>query len=98
MSIKGTKSTRSHTAAAVLLMALLASASSTILAQTWPTARPVKVIVPSAPGGSSDPLARMMAEELGGALGGTFIVENRPGGGGIVSLNALAQSTPDGYT
>jgi|688.fasta_scaffold24739_4 tripartite-type tricarboxylate transporter receptor subunit TctC len=98
MSIKGTKSTRSHTAAAVLLVALLASASSTILAQTWPSARPVKVIVPSAPGGSSDPLARMMAEELGGALGGTFIVENRPGANGNVGASHAAKAEPDGYT
>jgi tripartite-type tricarboxylate transporter receptor subunit TctC len=98
MSIKGTKSTRSHTAAAVLLVALLASASSTILAQTWPTSRPVKVIVPAAPGGSSDPLARLMAEELGGALGGTFIVENRPGANGNVGASFAAKAEPDGYT
>jgi tripartite-type tricarboxylate transporter receptor subunit TctC len=98
MSIKGTKSTRSRAAAAVLLMALLAGASSTILAQTWPTARPVKVIVPAAPGGSSDPLARLMAEELGGALGGTFIVENRPGANGNVGASFAAKAEPDGYT
>ena len=98
MSIQGNKPSRSHTAAAVLLTALLASASSTILAQTWPSARPVKVIVPAAPGGSSDPLARLMAEELGGALGGTFIVENRPGANGNVGASFAAKAEPDGYT
>ena len=98
MSIQGNKPSRSHTAAAVLLVALLASASSTILAQTWPSARPVKVIVPAAPGGSSDPLARLMAEELGGALGGTFIVENRPGANGNVGASFAAKAEPDGYT
>jgi len=70
----------------------------TSVAQTWPTARPVKVIVPSAPGGSSDPLARLMAEELGVTLGGNFVVENRPGANGNVGASFAAKAEPDGYT
>ena len=77
---------------------VLCSAAFTSLAQTWPTARPVKVIVPSAPGGSSDPLARMFAEELGVALGGNFVVENRPGANGNVGASFAAKAEPDGYT
>ena len=76
----------------------LVSASFNSVAQTWPTARPVKVIVPSAPGGSSDPLARLMAEELGVALGGNFVVENRPGANGNVGASFAAKAEPDGYT
>ena len=81
-----------------LVAFVLCSAAFTSLAQTWPTARPVKVIVPSAPGGSSDPLARMFAEELGVALGGNFIVENRPGANGNVGASFAAKAEPDGYT
>lgn len=67
------------------------------LAQGWPT-RPVRIIVPAAPGGSSDPLARMTAEELGKALGGSFVVENRPGANGNLGAALVAKAEPDGYT
>lgn len=63
----------------------------------WPT-RPVRIIVPAAPGGSSDPLARMTAEELGKALGGSFVVENRPGANGNVGAALVAKAEPDGHT
>jgi tripartite-type tricarboxylate transporter receptor subunit TctC len=98
MNTKRSISSRSYVAKAVLLTAFLVGAHSISLAQSWPTARPVKVIVPAAPGGSSDPLARLMAEELGGALGGTFIVENRPGANGNVGASFAAKAEPDGYT
>ena len=61
-------------------------------------AREVKLVAGFAAGGATDVIARYYAKKLSEKLGQTFIVENRPGGGGIVSLNALAQSTPDGYT
>lgn len=67
-------------------------------AQSWPSARPVKIILPAAPGGSSDPLARLMAEELGRTLGGNFIVENKPGANGNVGASFVAKADPDGYT
>ena len=76
----------------------LAVTGFSVLAQTWPAARPVKIILPAAPGGSSDPLARLMAEELGRTLGGNFIVENRPGANGNVGASFVAKSDPDGYT
>jgi tripartite-type tricarboxylate transporter receptor subunit TctC len=63
----------------------------------YPT-REVKLIAGFAAGGATDTIARYYAKKLTDKLGQTFIVENRPGGGGIVSLNSLAQSPPDGYT
>lgn len=98
MSTQKSHPVRSQLIAVVLLTATLLVTSATSLAQTWPTARPVKVIVPATPGGSSDPLARLMAEELGGALGGNFVVENRPGANGNVGASYAAKAEPDGYT
>lgn len=67
-------------------------------AETWP-ARPVRVIVPYPPGGSTDVLARGVAAALQEAIAGsTFVVDNRPGGAAVVGTQAVAQSAPDGYT
>ena len=65
--------------------------------ENWP-ARPVKFIVPSAPGGGTDAYARLMAAALGEALKQQFIVENRPGGNGNIGAEAAAMAAPDGYT
>ncbi len=66
-------------------------------AQSWPT-KPVKFIVPDPPGGTVDPLARLMGIKLGESLGQQFVVENRPGAGGAIGTAAGAKSAPDGYT
>jgi tripartite-type tricarboxylate transporter receptor subunit TctC len=66
-------------------------------AQSYP-ARPVKLIVPYAPGGPNDIMARVLAQKLGEALGGTFFVENLPGGGGTIGTGTAANAAPDGYT
>ena len=63
----------------------------------WPV-KPVKIIVPFAPGGTTDLLARAMAPELSKAFGQTFIVENKAGAGGNVGADAVAKSPADGYT
>lgn len=63
----------------------------------WPE-RPVKLIVAVAAGGPTDDLARTLANGLGEALGGSFFVENRGGGGGRIGIGAVARSDPDGYT
>jgi tripartite-type tricarboxylate transporter receptor subunit TctC len=78
----------------ILLMLLPAWAFS----QTaWPE-RPVRLIVPLLAGGSVDQTARFFAMELGKALGQPFVVENVPGGNGVIGLQRVAQAQPDGYT
>lgn len=80
----------------VLLVALLFAAQSAV-AQSWP-AKPVKIIVPFAPGGTSDTLGRLVAQKLTEQLKENFIVENRPGAGGSVGSELAAKAPPDGYT
>ncbi len=79
--------------AAVFACALAAPAA----AQTWP-ARAVRMIVPFAPGGGVDIVTRYLAQKFTEQIGGTFVVENRPGGGGILGAELAAKAAPDGYT
>ena len=80
-----------------VLALLLAPSAMGVLAQTYP-AKPVRVLVTFAAGGAVDVLGRIMAQQLSSALGQPFVVENRPGAGGLVALEAAAKSAPDGYT
>jgi len=66
-------------------------------AAAWPT-HPVRVIVPYAPGGTADTLGRIAAMKLGQALGKDFVVENKPGAGGMLAADIVAHAAPDGYT
>jgi tripartite-type tricarboxylate transporter receptor subunit TctC len=66
-------------------------------AQAWPT-RPVRVIVPFAPGGGVDTVARLLAQRLGEQMGGSFVVDNRPGAGGVAGTTVVARAVPDGHT
>src|SRR5258708_30935335 len=79
------------------LAALCALAAGTASAQSWPT-RPIKWIVPFAPGGTTDILARTISEKLAIALGQPVIVENKPGAGGGLGADFVAKAAPDGYT
>ena len=78
------------------LVALLASAG-VALAQPYPV-KPIRVIVPYAPGGSTDVVLRLLAPRMSETLGQQVIVENRPGAASVVGLDIVAKSPPDGYT
>ena len=81
---------------AVVALAL-AGATPLAFAQAYP-AKPVRLIVPFAPGGTTDIVARVVAEKVNAALGQTMVVENKAGGGGSVGANEIAKSAADGYT
>lgn len=76
---------------------LLGAMATTGFAQSYPT-RPVRLVVPFAPGGPSDTLARSFAERLGAVLGQTMVIENRSGAGSTVGSDAVAKAAPDGHT
>jgi tripartite-type tricarboxylate transporter receptor subunit TctC len=78
-------------------LALLPAARIARAQAAYPS-RPVKIIAPVQPGGGVDLVARTVAERLGKALGGSFIVENISGGGGVIACQAVAKAAPDGYT
>ena len=81
----------------MLAAAALAAFSITAFAQAYPT-KPIRLIVPYAPGGATDIIGRAAAAELSKTIGQSVIVENRPGAGGNVGSELVAKSAPDGYT
>ncbi len=81
----------------MLVAAMAVSFASAVSAQSFP-AKPIKLVVPFAPGGSTDLVARMLAERMGPLLGQTVTVDNRGGAGGTLGADLVAKATPDGYT
>lgn len=79
---------------AVMALAPLASQAQ----DAWPAKQPIKIIVPFAAGGTSDVLARVLAERLSAALKQTVVIDNKGGAGGVIGADAAAKSPPDGYT
>lgn len=80
-------------------LAALATAAFSLsaAAQDYP-AKPVRIIVPFAPGGSADVFGRFIAQKLQESLGQNFVIDNRPGGGSVIGTDAVAKAAPDGYT
>ena len=78
-------------------LAVVAASAACAGAQTYPT-RPVTFVVPFAPGGGTEFLARLLGQRLEQRLGKPFVIENRPGGGGVTGAVSVARSAPDGYT
>src|SRR5437867_10653139 len=84
-------------ATVVLVAATLCALAGGAGAQGYP-AKPVKIVVGFAAGGPTDVIARIVAQDMTGSLGQSFVVENRPGANAIIATEAVARSAPDGYT
>ncbi len=89
--------TRHRAPAAALLASVALFVTISVFAQAYP-ARPVRVIVPFAPGGGTDVLARQVSQKLTESLGRQFVVDNRGGAGGLIGIELAVKSEPDGYT
>lgn len=83
--------------AALAAFALAAASSSFAQTHPWPT-RPVRMVIPFPPGGTLDTVGRLLAQKLGDQLGQPFIVENRPGGNGVIGADVVSKAPADGYT
>ena len=83
--------------AAAIVAALAATLPLAAQAQAWPD-KPVRMIIPFPPGGTLDKVGRMLAQRLQEQFGQTFIVDNRPGGNGVIGGDAVAKAAADGYT
>lgn len=81
-----------------MIAMLLAAVPLLAKAQDYPLAKPVRIVVPFPAGNSTDVLMRIVASELQNSMGGTFLVENRPGNVGITGTAQVATAAPDGYT
>jgi tripartite-type tricarboxylate transporter receptor subunit TctC len=87
-----------HAAGAVLFATLCATGSGALAQQPAYPVKPVRIIVPYAPGGGADVVARLIAQKLGETFGQSIVVDNRAGGGGTIGSETAVRATPDGYT
>jgi len=93
----GRRSFLKATGGVALMAAPLRLATSAVAQEAWPN-RPVRIIVPLAPGGAIDFVARQCGEVLSRQFGQQFFVENRTGAGGTIGMDTAMKSAPDGYT
>ena len=84
--------------AGFFFLAGVLSAGSAVAQGTAYPAKPVRIVVPSSPGGGTDILARVLAQKMSEGFGQQFVVENRPGAGQVIGIEAVARAAPDGYT
>jgi tripartite-type tricarboxylate transporter receptor subunit TctC len=91
------RSTAVRCGGGLILLGLAVLVPVSAQAQTWPT-RPVRIVVPFSAAGTADLLARIAAEKLGAALGEPFVIEDRPGAGGMIGQEMVSRAAPDGYT
>lgn len=85
-------------ATTLAIAAVLLTAAGIAPAQDYPQARPIRLISPFAAGGSTDTVGRMLAPRLSERVGQNFVVDNRPGAGGMIGTSYVAKATPDGHT
>ena len=90
--------TRRHLIAASALAALSAALPQAALAQSDYPSKPIKIIVPFPPGGTSDVMGRMVADPLSKILGQPVVIENVGGAGGVIGTERGSKAAPDGYT
>ena len=81
----------------LLALVMLVGAANAVLAQGWPS-RPLRLVIPFAPGGGADIAGRVIGQELSDVLQQSVVIENRTGAGGTIAPNNVAKSTPDGYS
>jgi tripartite-type tricarboxylate transporter receptor subunit TctC len=79
------------------IVASVSGAAPKAFAQVWPT-KPIKVVVPLTPGSATDVMARIVFDEVSKQVGQPIVIENRPGAGNSIGMNAVAKAEPDGYT
>jgi tripartite-type tricarboxylate transporter receptor subunit TctC len=79
-----------------LLAALVAPLG--VLAQSWPTAKPIRMVIPFPAGGATDIVGRTIAQKLSAAIGQQIVIDNKPGAGGTIGADLVAKAPPDGYT
>jgi tripartite-type tricarboxylate transporter receptor subunit TctC len=84
--------------ACALAAAALTSLPLTALAQAWPSAKPVRMVIPFPAGGATDIIGRTIAQKLSASLGQQVVVDNKPGAGGTIGSDLVAKAAPDGYT
>ena len=86
-----------HFVRTLCTVALIAFAAHTHAADQYPT-KPIRLIMPNAPGSSNDILSRLLAARLGDLLGQQVVIDNRAGAGGVIGVETAAHAVPDGYT